>query len=339
MDISGKLRKLGNLSDIKFTKPSIRTTNKIKKHTFNLAVAIFRYAMLIAVGYIVIFPIISMICTAIKAEEAFFDVSLYWLPKYISADAFTVAANAMQYGKSLMSTLTIPVLSGVIEILICSVIAYGFARFDFKFKKVFNLLLMMTIVVPIPIYIVSMLVNYRSFDVFGILSLFDLITGIDVRPNLLDTPLTFYLPSIFGVGLRSGILIYIYIQFMSGLPKELEEAAWIDGAGPFETFLKIAVPSSGVVFLTVSVFSIIWHWNDSYLGVMYLTENYPLAIQLNSLGDLLKINNPFSAAASTSMIRASKMAGCLLFITPLLVGYLCVQNKFVKSIDRVGITG
>jgi len=330
---------MNKLSNFSFKKPNIRTVNKIKKHSVGLAVSIFRYALLISIGYIVIYPIISIISTAVKAEEAFFDVSLYWLPKYISTDSFKAAIDAMDYGRSFFRTISLQIVSAIIEIIMCSIVAYGFARFEFKFKKIFTFLLMMTIVVPVPIYIVSMLVNFKSFDVLGILGLFDVITGIDLRPNLLDTNLTFYLPSLFAMGLRSGILIYIYIQFMSGLPKELEEAAWIDGAGPFETFLKIAVPSSGVVFLTVSVFSIIWHWNDSYLSLMYFTRDYPLAVNLKSLGDVLKINNPFNGASATSMIHSTKMAGCLLFITPLLIGYLCVQNKFVKSIDRVGITG
>ena len=94
-----------------------------------------------------------------------------------------------------------------------------------------------------------------------------------------------------------------------------------------------------MVILTVSVFSVIWHLNDSYLSMMYMTGNYPLAVSLANLGDVLKLNNPFVGAAQSSMIYSTKMAGCILFVVPLLIVYLCVQSKFVKSIDRVGITG
>lgn len=313
--------------------------NRLNGKATEISVSIFRYALLLSIGYIVIFPMISTLSTAIKSEEAFFDTSLYWLPKYTSFASFNAAYNAMNYPKAIFRTLTLQVLSAGIEVIICAIVAYGFARFDFKFKKFFMVFLMITIVVPVNVYIVSMLINFRNLDILGVFGLFAKLTGIDIRPNILNTNLTFYLPSLFAMGLRSGILIYIYIQFMSGLPKELEEAASIDGAGPFKTFWKIVIPSSSVVILTVSVFSVIWHWNDSYLSMMYISSDYPLAVSLANLGDVLKLKNPFTGAAQNSMIYSTKMAGCLLFVLPLLIAYLCVQNKFVKSIDRVGITG
>ena len=311
-------------------------TIKYAGKTFGM---VFRYALLLAIGYIVLFPMLSAVITAIKAEKAFFDLSLYWIPKYVSVDSFKAAFNALDYPTAFMRTITLNIVSAIIEIIMCAVVAYGFARFDFKFKKLFNFLLIMTIIIPTQIYIVSMILNFKGMDVLGILGLFNKFTGIDIRPNILDTNLTFYLPSLFAMGLRSGILIYIYIQFFSGLPKELEEAAAIDGAGPFKTFYSIAIPSSSVVIVTVSVFSIVWHWNDYYLSQMYMTGNYPLAVKLSEKSEALKMNNQFMGAASTSMIDASKMAGCVLFIIPVLIFYLCIQNKFVKSIDRVGITG
>ena len=320
-------------------KLSVNNENKLKSRVLSLLVMLFRYALLISIGYIVIFPMISALSTAIKADEAFFDVSLYWLPKYVSGSSFKAAYNAMDYGSSFLRSIILQVVSAGIEVIMCAIVAYGFARFDFKFKKVFTVFLMITIIVPVNVYIVSMIVNFRNLDILGLFGLLAKLTGIDIRPNILNTNLTFYLPSFFAMGLRSGILIYIYIQFMSGLPKELEEAASIDGAGPFKTFWKIVVPSSSVVILTVSVFSVIWHWNDSYLSMMYMTGSYPLAVSLANLGDVLKLNNPFVGAAQSSMIYSTKMAGCLLFVTPLLIAYLCVQNKFVKRIDRVGITG
>lgn len=313
--------------------------NKIKGRAMSIAVMVFRYALLISIGYIVIFPIISTLSTAIKADDAFFDTSLFWLPKYITFQTFETAFNVMDYGDAFWRTITLQIVSAAIEVVMCAVVAYGFARFEFPFKKLFSVFLIITIIIPVNVYIVSMLVNFRSLDFLGILGLFNKLTGIDLRPNVLNTNLTFYLPSLFAMGLRSGILIYIYIQFMKGLPKELEEAASIDGAGPLQTFCKIVIPSSSVVILTVSVFSVIWHWNDSYLSRMYISKDYPLAVSLSALGDQLVLNNPFTGAAQSNMIHATEMAGCLLFILPLLIGYLCIQSKFVKSIDRVGITG
>ena len=321
---------------------SKNTTNikvKTAKYTASILVKVFRLALLTAIGYIVIFPMLSALITSIKGEKAFFDLSLYWIPRYFSLESYKVAFDALDYPNALFRTLTLNIVSACIEIFMCAFVAYGFARYDFRFKKLCYFFLIMTIVIPTQIYIVSMILNFRSMDVLGILGLFNRFTGIDIRPNILNTNLTFYLPSLFAMGLRSGILIYIYIQFFIGLPKELEEAASIDGAGPLKTFFSIAIPSSSVVIVTVSVFSIVWHWNDYYLSQMYMTGNYPLAVKLSAIAETLKLHNPFVGAATESMQNASKMAGCILFVVPILIFYLCIQNKFVKSIDRVGITG
>jgi multiple sugar transport system permease protein len=180
--------------------------------------------------------------------------------------------------------------------------------------------------------------NYSKMDILGIFGLLDTLTGIDLRPNLLGTEAAFYLPSLFSMGLRSGIMIFIYMQFFASFPKELEEAAWIDGAGPIKTFLKIAVPSSGVAITTVLVFSLIWHWNDSMLCSMYLNNEYPLAMQLNMLPTNLTTMG-YYLNPETPETLAFQMAGCVLFVTPMLIIYMVLQRKFIESIDRVGITG
>ena len=167
------------------------------------------------------------------------------------------------------------------------------------------------------------------------------LTDIDLRVNILNSVWTYYLPAFFGVGIRAGIIIYIYIQFFKGLPKELEEASWIDGAGPLKTYLRIALPSSSVVIMTVAVFSVIWHWNDYYLAEMYLyADSWPLAVRLKEITSAEAIGTlriTFGPSFPESI--AIVMAGCLLFIIPVLIMYMFCQKQFVKSIDRVGITG
>ncbi|MBP3600199.1 MAG: carbohydrate ABC transporter permease [Clostridia bacterium] len=308
---------------------------KLINHTVATAYSVFRFALLIAIGYIVIYPIIYMISSSIKTPAAFSDPSIIYIPKKITFEYFGFAVEVLDYDSALVSTLKYEVVSAVIEILICSFIAYGLARFDFKGKKFFNFILILTILVPAQMIIVPMMTNYSQLDILGIFGLFNKVTGIDIRPNILDTPWTFYLPSIFGVGLRSGILIYIYVQFFRGLPKELEEAAWIDGAGLFRTFFSIAVPSSSVVYTTVTLFALIWHWNDYYLAIMYLSDDFPLAVKIYDIDNLLTIANVWGGPRAIS----AKAAACLMFILPMLILYLFLQRKFVQSIDRVGITG
>ena len=308
---------------------------KFLKHASSVAYSVFRLALLIAIGYIVIYPVLYMISSSVKTTAAFADPSAIYIPKHITFEYYSLALEAIDYKDSIISTVKYEIVSAVIEILICSFIAYGLARFDFKGKKFLNFVLLLTILVPVQMIIVPIMTNYSQLDVIGILGLLNRFTGIDLRPNILGTVWTFYLPSIFGVGLRSGILIYIYIQFFSGLPKELEEAAWIDGAGLFRTFFSIAVPSSSVVYTTVTLFALIWHWNDYYLAVMYLSDKFPLAVRIYDIDNLITAVNIWGGGSAVAI----KSAACFMFIAPMLVIYLFMQRKFVQSIDRVGITG
>lgn len=312
------------------------TQKKLISRTANLSYSVFRFALLIAIGYIVIYPVIYMISSSVKTSAAFADPSIIYIPKEATLEYYSIAVKALDYGNSILSTLKYEIVSAVIEILVCSFIAYGLARFHFKGKKFFNFILVLTILIPTQMIIIPMMTNYSQLDILGIFGLLNKLTGIDIRPNILDTAWTFYLPSLFGVGLRSGILIYIYVQFFKGLPHELEEAAWIDGAGLFRTFISIAVPSSSVVYTTVTLFALIWHWNDYYLSIMYLSSDFPMAVKIYDIDTLL---NAYNIWQGSNAAISAKCACCFIFILPMLILYLLLQRKFVQSIDRVGITG
>lgn len=298
--------------------------------------SIFRLIILLAVSYIIIYPLLYMLSSALKTASAFQDPGVLWIPKVLTSANFKNAIEAMNFKNALFSTLWLEVVSAVIETAACAVTAYGLARFNFPGKKLITVMLVFLIVVPSQMLVIPMTVNFSQLDFFGILKALGTVTGRELRPNILDTSWCFYLPSLFSVGLRSGILIYIYHQFFLGLPKELEEAAWIDGSAPPRTFLCIALPSSTVAVITVFVLSLVWHWNDYYLAVMYTSENFPLAVSLASLPQKLSLLGiwPGNILNTTGV-----MAGCVMFVTPILLFYLILQRKFIKSIDRVGITG
>lgn len=317
--------------------------NRLKSYSSKKAAArsksflysLFRLALLIAIGYLVIYPVIYMISSSVKTPAGYLDRSVIYIPKEITFKYYKTAAQTIDYWNAFKSTLLFECVSAAIEILMCSFIAYGMARFKARGKGVFNALLILLILIPSQMIVVPMMMNYSKLDILGIFGLLNKLTGIDLRVNILGTPMTFYLPSLFGVGLRSGVLIYIYIQFFKGLPGELEEAAWIDGAGLFKTFFSIAVPSSSVVFTTVTIFALVWHWNDYYLAIMYLSDNFPLAVKIYDIKNLLTVQKIWDGYPAIS----TKCAACFMFIFPLLLVYLVLQRKFVKSIDRVGITG
>lgn len=303
-----------------------------------LGMSLFRIVMLTSIGYIVIYPLLYMIVASLRSTESYSDPGIIWLLKDFCWENYTDAFNAVNFPESLKNTLLIEMVSAFIEIASCSVVAYGLARFEFRTKKYMMIVLVLTIVIPTQMTVIPQMLNFSQLDFFGILGIVNKVSGVDLRVNILDTPFTFYLPSIFGIGLKSGIMIFIYIQFFKGLPKELEEAAWIDGAGPIKTFLRIAVPSSGVVILTVTIFSVVWHWNDYYLAGMFMTNNRPLALALANLPSQMPTLG-FGYNLANSRAGSILMAASFLFVLPMLIMYVILQRKFVKSIDRVGITG
>lgn len=300
-----------------------------KKRALNVTINVVRYFFLLALSYVVLFQLFFMISYAVRPKIDTYNPSVVWIPSALTMDNFEVAFEQLDYLKSGFASLWLMELSALIEVMSCAVVAYGFARFQFREKNLVFFLVLLTIVVPSQMVIIPTYIRYAHFDILGIGKFFiDTFNLPDFRPNILNTGLTFWLPSLFGVGVRSGLFIFIYRKFFEGLPRELEEAAYVDGAGPLRTFVSVILPSSGVVFLTVTIFSTIWHWNETYLADMYNKATPPLAVKLDLVrNDLLKDS------------RAAGMAACLLFIAPVLIMYMFLQRKFVQSIDRVGIVG
>ena len=274
--------------------------NTIRRKMPTMIVSLARFLFLAIVGYIVLYPLLYMFVSAIKDNEALLDIEL------------------MNFGKAIKQTLLVQVLSAAIEVFVCAFIAYGFARFKFKGKPLFTFFLILSLLIPIQMYSLSMSINFRNLNIFS-------------------TPFVYWIPSLFGVGIRSGMMIFIYQQFFIGLPKELEDAAYIDGAGPVKTYFKIALPSSSVVITTVSVLSFVWHWNEYHLATLsFLSEDAPLSMVMNFLTVYLQQIGIYKGWPEYSTLVS---AACLMFIVIPLVLYMIFQRKFVRSIDRVGITG
>lgn len=318
----------GDILKLKKIKP------KVKSEIIGLIV---RIMLMLPVIYIILYPLFTMISTSLMSQYQVMDPSVVWIPKVITFDNFNKALLALDYKKSMLQTLYVNVLSALIEVLVCSVTAYGFARFKFKFKNLLLGILLLNIIVPTEMISIPTFLQLRKADVLGILNLIGTLIGKDIRPNLINTPWSFWIPSLLSVGLRSGLFIFIYMQFFRGLPNELEEAAYIDGAGPLRTFVKIIVPSSGAAFLTVTIFSLIWHWNDYYLSALYFSNTFSLAVKLSKIDQSITTIKEITGTFSTR--NGIIMAASLLFILPMLIVYLILQRKFIKSVDRVGIVG
>ena len=312
----------------------------LKNKTKGVGVSVLRMLFLLAFEFVLLYPVIFMISNSFKVTSDTLNPAVKWFSLSPTTSGYKVAWMAFDYWNGLKITFLFGIVSGLIEVVTCAVYAYGLSRFELRFKKIWMFLLIVTILIPDVMLIIPRILNFRYMDVFGILGLFYKLTGVDLRVNITDTVWTFYLPSLFGVGLKGGLFIYIYMQFFKGLPKELEEAAWIDGAGPVQTFIRIIIPSSGVVILTVFIFSFIWHWNDWLLATMYTENNHTLAFTLRNIsGYIGQLWSSMKISADSSAYYGAPLAACLMFIAPPTLLYVILQRHFIESVDRVGIVG
>ena len=311
-------------------------SSKLKRQAPGFMFSIVRYLVLIAFAYVLFYPFAFMAVNSVKSTGDWLDPTVEWIPKTLSLVNLKLVMKAMNYWSSLYSTVINSVLSALISFMSCAFAAYGLARFDFKGKKLLTGIMVLCILIPDAMIMIPSYDNFRHLDFLGILGGISKLAGTELRPNIVNTPLVFWLPSLFATGLKNGLFIYIYMQFFKGLPKELEEAAWIDGAGPWKTFLRIVLPSSGAAAVTVLVFSVVWYFNDYYQAQIYLSDNYPISVVLANFtttltGDIIK-NQTFSLGAL--LLTASFIS-----IVPLLIYFLFMQKKFVTSIATCGIVG
>lgn len=303
---------------------------------------IFRYLLIFGMSYVFLFPILYFISVALRDPSSVTDPSVVWVPKALSLDSLKVSIDTLQFFPSVFLTLTISILSTVGSLISCSLIGYGLARFRFFENKLIFALVFLTIIVPPQTILISSYLNFRFFDFGGLLFLFKGITGV-ANINLTEmplTPLTFILPSFFGMGLRAGLFSFIFRQFFKGIPKELEEAASLDGCGYLKTFGVIVVPLAKPAFITVLLFSFIWHWNDFYTSAMYFVgELKPISVMLNNLVELLGNKGLIMENLAPFQLRTYLAAGSFLTMLPPLIVYIFAQKHFTESIERVGIVG
>ncbi|MEG0664475.1 MAG: carbohydrate ABC transporter permease [Clostridia bacterium] len=285
----------------------------------------FRTAFLLGLGFVMLYPILILVSNAFKAKEDIYDPTVIWIPKHFSFDALKLAVGTLDYWNKLISTCQILFPSVILQVVSTVLVAYGFARFKFKGKGFLFGVLIFTIIVPIQTYIVPLYGSFQSI-------------------KMLNTPIAFWIMAAFGMGIRSGLYIFIVRQFFRNMPPEIEEAALIDGCGYFKTFLKVMLPNVVPAIVTISLFSIVWYWNDYYMASMFYNSNQPLSVYMTFLQANLSVNSQTIIKDITStdlwLLKDGVLScGALLTIGPILLLYCFAQKFFTESIERTGIVG
>ncbi len=297
-----------------------------------------KYIVLILLAYQLLYPVLYMISASIKDPLDSYDPSVIWIPKNFSSTSFIDAFKSMKYLDALKGSLEISLGCAVLDVMSCALAGYGFARFKFPFKNLLFACVILTLMVPMQTIILPYYMNMRYFDPLGIISAINAAFDKTITINLVGKNMAFYLPSLFGSGIRSGLYIYIFRQFFEGMDKALEESAQIDGCGPLRTFLNIMLPNARNSIVTVFMFSFVWHFNEYYLTKQLLgTNRRTLIVALSSLRIDLAALIGGQTAFDPIRIQTRIQAGCLLAIIPMFLLYIFAQRKLADSIEHIGI--
>ena len=291
----------------------------------------FRFIIVFGLAFVILYPILYMISTSIRPQAEMNDPSVMWIPKNIRFENFAEIWAAIDYPNTLWNTLVLNIVSSILQVGTCALTGYGFARFKFKGKGLLFGIVILQIIVPTQIILIPQYMGFRYFDIFG---LFNALMGDSI--SLVDTNWAMYVPAFFCNGIRAGLFIYLFRQFFRGLPKELEDAAYLDGCGPFKTFISVMVPNAASSFLTVFIFSIVWYWNDYYVSSMYFTQGNTISLKIDNISTLISMYLTGEVGIPSDFLVWME-AGCLLAIAPIIIMYVFLQKYFTEGIAKAGL--
>ena len=177
-----------------------------------------RLLLVFGLCFVLLYPLLYMLSMTFRPVAESYDPAVIWVPKHFTLDNIREAVRYMQYGESILNSVLIHVVSSLLQVAVCAVTGYGFARFSFRGKKLLFGLVLFTLLLPPQVTIIPLSRVFSSFDLMGLGKLTGLF-GAGFELNLLDTPFTFYLPAIFGAGIKSGLFIFIFRQFFEVCPK------------------------------------------------------------------------------------------------------------------------
>jgi len=281
------------------------------------------YFLLSLIGFVYLYPLFYMITYSFMSTEDLINPLITYIPSGFFMDNFSRAAEVMDFLNTLWQNILASFVPAIVQTVSAAVIGYGFARFRIPGKSILFALVLVTFIIPPQITMIPQFLMFKDLGLIG--SIF-----------------SYIIPAAMGQGLKSGLFILIFFQFFRSIPKALEEAAQIDGAGAYKIFAVICVPMAVPAFIISFLFSMVWYWNETLLAALYLGDRLTtLPLELQNFAVTYQKLFPVDPNAQTgrSLNEAINMAGTLLNIIPLLIVYFFTQRWFVESVERSGITG
>jgi multiple sugar transport system permease protein len=274
---------------------------------YNPVTSVIKHILLIATSFLMIYPLLWMLVSSFRpTDEIFRDTSL--IPKGITLANYSYGWSALNqpFGHYLINS-GIVVLGCIIgNVVSCSLAAYAFARLKFKGRTILFAVMLVTIMIP---YHVVLVPQYILFQQFGWVNTFLPL----IVPKLLATDAFF---------------VFLMVQFIRGLPKELDEAARIDGCGHFNIFFRIILPLMVPAVATTAIFTFIWMWNDFLSSLIYLIDPsmYTVPLALRAFLDSTGSSN-WGAMFAMSIVS----------LIPVFLAFLFGQRFLLRGIATTGI--
>lgn len=299
--------------------------SRAKNGTKALVMKLFRIILIVGVAYVILSPMIGIVTSSFFSDSDRYNPIVFTIPIHPTLERYEKALEYLDYWKTMVMTVIYTLMLTVIQVVVCSMVGYGFARFDFPLKKILFACVVLMIVLPVHTIMLPLYVTFRNFGVAG------------HTVNLMGTWWPVTLMSLLGTGLNSGLYIYIFNQFFRGLPKEIEEAAFVDGAGTWYTYFRIMLVNAMPAVITVTVFSLVWQYNDTfYANLFNIPTDMLLSKRISTLMDTIsnveKIYDP-------SLLTLYLNAGIVLIAVPLVILYVILQKQFIEGVERSGIVG
>ena len=309
----------------------------------NVVWGIVRYVLLIGISYVVLYSFIIKILNSFKSAEDVQDVTVGMLSQYPTLDQYKYLIKENGYFPALLNTLLLSLAAALVQTLVCSLVAYGLAKFKFKGNGILFILVLVTLMIPHSTLKWSLSLHFTYNDMFGkLLNLLGLREGV----ALINTFWPMVLMCITGLYYKNGLYIFMLRQFFKGVPDELEESAYVDGSGVFRTFFSIILPLSVPMLVTVFVFSFAWQWTDIFYTDLFFTTSYKAsegAIKFledvaDSVPPTLMGDGRWDGYEESYQYMVFGTAG-LMIIAPLVVVYVFLQRYLVQGIERTGLVG
>lgn len=272
--------------------------------------ALLRYAVLIGVGLVMLYPLLWMISAAFKPNHEIFG-SIGLIPQSPTLEGFIggwQTGTEFTFARYLFNTFAIVIPKVILTTISSVLVAYGFARFNIPGKRLWFALLVATVLLPKSVLLIPQYLMFREF-------------------GWLDTYLPLVVPSAFAT---EGFFVFMIVQFLRGIPPDMEEAAVIDGCSSLQVLRHVVVPVLMPAIISVALFQFMWSMNDFLYPLIYLSsvEKYPVALAL-------KMSIDVTEATSWNQILAMSTIALL----PSLLVFFFAQRYFVEGITSGSVKG